>query len=166
MSGEKRKHCLRFIHGRHACSLGDGRRDVGRHRYECWCSPRTLFHSIRLCHLQKEKKTFLSRLLIQAWLMAEAGAMRKTEFPASPSCQWLDRSNPNTDLMWYYYSRAEYPKQCFMIRQPCKMLFGKKKKGFHVEYSGKYCTLTPLLGVFTASATLKALRSPAGGMPF
>lgn len=41
------------------------------------------------------------------------------------------------------------------------MLFGKKK-GFHVEYSGKYCTLTPLLGVFTASATLKALRSPVG----
>ena len=54
--------------------------------------------------------------------------MRKTEFPASQSCQWLDRSNPNTDLTWYYYSRAEYPKQCFMIHQPCKMLFREKKK--------------------------------------
>lgn len=127
MPGEKRKHCLRFIYTRHACSLGDGLRDVDRHRYEYWCSARALFYSIRLCHLQKEK-TFLSTLLSQAWLMSEAGAMRKTEFPASSSCQWLDGSNPNTDLTWCYYSRAEYPKQCFMIHQPCTMLFGKKKK--------------------------------------
>ena len=96
--------------------------------------------------------------------MIEAGEMRKTEFPASLSCLWLDRSNPNTDLTWYYYSRAEYPKQCFMIHQPCKMLFRKnKKKKFSVlnnlESTG------PLLGVVTASDTLSALRGPAGRLP-
>jgi len=45
------------------------------------------------------------------------------------------------------------------------VVWKKKKKDFHVEQSGKYWILTPLLEVLTASAALKALRSPAGRMP-
>lgn len=41
------------------------------------------------------KENFQRTLLIQAWLKAGAGEMSKTEFPASSSCQWTDRSNPN-----------------------------------------------------------------------
>ena len=95
--------------------------------------------------------------------MSEAGAMRKTEFPASSSCQWLDGSNPNTDLTWCYYSRIS--QTVFYDTSALHNVVWKKKKGFHVEQSGKYWILTPLLGVLTASAALKALRSPAGRMP-